>query len=801
MFNRLVGIILRYRIVNLVVIALLTMFMAYEASKVELSYEFAQMLPSKDSTNIYYEKFKDTFGEDGSVMFIGVSDEKIFDLDEFNDWYDLTYRLKEVQGVQEVVSIAKSYQVSKNDSLRRFDFDLIVKEKPKDQATLDSLRKVILDQSFYEGILFNSSTSATLMMVTLEKSQLNTKNRFEIIRKIKVLADEFGVNHSLKIHYSGLPYIRTKITELLQRELVQFILIALVIATIIILLFFRSLKAGAFTMLIVVINVIWVLGLNGLFNYKITVLTGILPPLIIIIVVENCIFLLNKYHHEFRLHGNKIRALSRTVQRMSSANLMTNATTAAGFATFTVTGNKILVQFGIVAAVSILAAYLLTLFLVPIIFSYLNDPKEKHIRHLDKGPVGKIITRVVRIVQTRRSLIYVLTVIVVLTGIYGATRLKTTGRIVDDISHKNILYKDLTYLEKNFGGAMPFEIAIDTRKKRGVMRLDNINKINALQDTLLFYPEFSRSLSITDVMKFSRQAFFGGAPEYYSLPSRDELNFMLRYMPKMSGEKKTILNSFIDTNLQVARVSIQMANIGTRDIERIEKELQPKLDQLFPPGEFETHITGTSKVYLDGTRYLVKNLTTSLILAVILIAALMALLFTSSRMIVISLVPNLIPLIMTAGMMGFLNITIKPSTILVFSIALGISVDNAIHFLSRYRLYLIHNDWKIKSSVILALRETGFSMIYSSVVLFFGFGIFSTSSFGGTQALGYLISFTLLMALLSNLFVLPSLLLTLHRRITTRTFMEPLLDIFDEELDIELEELEIEEIIITEEDK
>ena len=238
-----------------------------------------------------------------------------------------------------------------------------------------------------------------------------------------------------------------------------------------------------------------------------------------------------------------------------------------------------------------------------------------------------------------------------------------------------------------------------------------------------------------------------------------------------------------------------MANIGTNDIERILTDLNPKVDEIFSPEKFEVILTGTSVVFLKGTDYLVKNLFMSLALAVVIITLLMALIFSSVRMIIISLIPNIIPQIMTAGMMGYFDISIKPSTILIFSIALGISVDNTIHFLSRYRLQLKHNNWEIRKSVLGALKETAYSMIYSAIVLFFGFYIFTLSSFGGTEALGYLVSFTLLVALFSNLFVLPSLLLTLDQRALTKSFKEPHIEVFDEEEDIELDKLIVEELV------
>ncbi len=794
MWNYLVRIILRNRLINLITVGLITIFMGYQATKIQLSYEMVKMLPASDSASINYDNFKAKFGQDGSVFFVGVQDDKLFQLDEFNDWYDLTYNLKEIDGVEEVVSVAKIYQLIRNDDKKKFDFDPILDQKPTTQAQVDSIKKIIYSLPFYDGLLFNKETDVSMMMITLDKDKLNTKSRVGLIYDIKETVETFSKKHDIPIRYSGLPYIRTITSKKVEDELQLFIYGALIIASIILLIFFRSFKVVFFTILIVIINVIWVMGSISILGYKITMLTGILPPLLIVIVVENCIFLLNKYHNEYLNHGNKVKALSRVVQRIGNANLLTNATTAAGFAAFIVTGNKILVEFGVVASINILFAFGLTLFLIPIFFSYIPPPSKRHTNHMDKSNVSKIIEWVVGIVMNHRNVIYITTVVILVVGIIGVSKLKTTGNIVDDISKKDQLYKDMLFFEKHFKGVMPLEITIDTKKKKGVMRLSNIQKIDRLQKVLANYPELSKPLSVAEVVKFAKQAFYKGNEERYALPNSQEKNFILSYVPDVESGEKTVLNSFLDKDLQTTRISIQMANIGTKEIKKILDSLLPEIDKIFPPDRYDVTVTGTSVVFLKGTNYMVKNLMTSLLLALVIISALMALLFTSARMIGISLIPNLIPQLMTAGMMGFFAISIKPSTILIFSIALGISVDNAIHFLSRYRLQLKLNNWNIKASVIAALRETGYSMIYSSVVLFFGFAIFTVSSFGGTEALGYLISFTLVVALLSNLFILPSLLLSLDKFITTKSFKEPLIILLDEEEDIEIDDLEIENV-------
>lgn len=768
--------------------------MGWQGSKVQLSYDFARMLPASDTATIVYERFKEIFGQDGSVMFVGIQDERLFEIDHFLAWDNLTEVVKEIEGVQEVVSITHLYQLVRNDSLKKFDFEPVMKQLPENQAQLDSLRDAIFNLPFYEGLLYNSESKVSMMMITLDKEILNSKNRVGLVYEIKKNLDTFTDKYDIQLHYSGLPYIRTITAEKIQHELVLFTGLSLLISFIILMIFFRSGKNVFFITLIVLITVVILLGSLQLLGFKITILTGILPPLLIVIGVENSIFLLNKYYSEFFIHGNKIKAITRVIRRIGAANFLTNATTAAGFAAFIATGNEMLVEFGIVASINILGAYLISLFMIPIVFSYLPDPKPQHYQHFEKGNVNSILQKILYVILNHRNKVYIVTIILVIAGIFGVTKLKTTGNVVDDISHKDSMYKDLMFFEKHFKGVMPFEISIDSHRKKGILRASAISKIQQLQDTLALYPHFSKPLSIVEMVKFSRQAFFRGDSSYYDLPNSQERNFILSYMPDFKSDKRTILNSFVDSSMQIARISVQLANVSTRQIDSIQQDLAPKIDSIFPPAEYTVSTTGTSVVFLKGTNYLVRNLISSLLLALFIIALLMALTFSSFKMIVISMIPNLIPQLLTAAMMGYLGISIKPSTILIFSIALGISVDNTIHFLSRYRQQLLLNNWKIHESVLAALLETGFSMIYSAVVLFFGFAIFILSSFGGTEALGYLVSFTLIVAMLSNLFVLPSLLLTLDRWSTTKAFNEPLLEILDEESDIELDNLRIEEL-------
>jgi len=766
--------------------------MGYMATKVRLQYENTSILPSTDSTNILYKSFIKQFGEDGTVMFLGMVDSNLFRLKNFDDFYDLSDSLRHVRGVEGILSITSLYKLTKNDSLKKFEFVSVTPGKPSNQKELDSLKKIIYELPFYDKLIYNKETSAILMALTLDKKLVNSKDRIRLIREIKAIVDRFSQKYKIDIHYSGLPYIRTLTAKKLEDEMKLFVVLAIVISAFFLYIFFHSVRAVVFPILIVIVSVVWALGIMGIFGYKITMLTAIIPPLLIVIGVENCIFILNKYHYEYNNHRNQARALSRVIQRIGAANLLTNAATATGFAAFIITNNKLLVEFGLIAAINIMVIYVLSLTLVPIFFSFLPPPKQKHTKHIEESIAKSIIDKAVYWVSNYRKAIYIAMGACMIIGVIGVSQLKTTGTIVDDISKRDPIYKDLLFFEKHFKGIMPLEIIVDTKKKKGVLILSTLRKIDRLQDSLKTYPELSKALSIVEVIKTAKQAFYAGDPQYYSLPNSNEMAFMADYIPTFKSKKRTIIKNFIDSNYQITRVSVQMANVGTKTIDSIQKTLRSKIDSIFNPAKYKVTVTGTSIVFLKGTNFLIRNLWESIALAVVVIALLLAFLFTSWRMILISLIPNLIPQLMTGALMGFIGIPIKPSTILIFSIALGISVDNSIQFLSRYRLQLKHTGHNIPSSVISALKETGYSMIYSSTVLFFGFAIFILSTFGGTQALGSLISVTLLVGGLLNLFVLPSMLLTLNEWSTTKAFEAPLVDFYDEADDIDLDNLDIE---------
>ncbi|MEM7160868.1 MAG: MMPL family transporter [Bacteroidota bacterium] len=790
MWDWVAGKILRNRIGILVVLAAVTTFMALQIPNIQMSYKFDTLLPSNDPDQIFYEKFKNDFSEDGNVIVVGTKGEQLWEYKNFAAWYDLANEFMEIDGIDSVFSVTHLYDIHKNEDKKVFEFKPLIERRPANQYEVDSIRSKIESLPFYQNLLYKDSTYATLMMVFVDVNKFNSEERIKVVNDFLEEANSFNKNH-MQIHYSGLPYIRTVTTRMVKEELNFFLILAALVTGFILYFFFRSLRVVFFCLLVVGCGVATAMGTLALFQFKLTMLMGLIPPLIIVIGVPNCIFLLNKYHQEYVLHGNRMKALQRVIVKIGNATFMTNCTTALGFFTFIFTKSNLLREFGVIASINIIWVFVLALCIIPIIFSYLPKPKERHTKHLEKKWVERVIGWLLSWVSNYRKSIYIITAVILIAGAYGISQIQATGNIVGDLPQDQQVVQDLKFFEENFNGVMPFEVLIDTKKKGLATKDKTLRRIERLQNVLAEHPELSRSLSIVDAVKFAKQSFYNGAPSRYSLIKGQEKSFIAPYL-ELNNNGKGVADLFLDSSKQITRVSAQVADIGTLEMKKlIEDEIKPQIDEIFPADKYEVNLTGTSVLYLKGTRYLVVNLFISLMIAIIVIACLMAFLFRSLPMALISLVPNLIPLIFTAAVMGYFGIPIKPSTILVFSIVFGISIDDTIHYLAKYRQELKSNPWNLQQAILNAVEETGVSMIYTSVILFFGFGMFALSDFGGTQALGILSSVTLLVAMLANLVLLPSLLMSWKKLIDYRSLKEPLIQILDEEEDIDLDNLKI----------
>ena len=786
------NLILRNRLLIITLLILATAFFVNNWQYIKFSNTEANLLPDTHEVNLKYLDFTDKFGEEGNLIVIGVKDSLLFTPKNLNAWNKLSKVLKDTNFVESVIAIGDLQKLKKDKKRQQFYLEPFIQDTIKSDLELISLKKELFEKyPFYDEFLFNTKSKAVRTAIHLKKSIVNEVGREDYINTILIpQVEAFESKYGLDIKISGMPYVRTKNADNIKSEISTFVILALIITSIIFFLFFRSFRATFISLFVVMIGVVWTVGILGLFiintpagDFEISVLTGLIPPLIIVIGIPNCIFLINKYQHEVNEHGNKAKSLQRVITKIGNATLMTNVTTASGFATFIITDSKLLEEFGIVASLSILAIFVLCILIIPIIYSFLPIPEEKHLEHLNKNWINSLGDWIENTVKKSKINIYIISIMLLVTSIIGIYQIRISGSIIDDMPQKADWFDDIMFYEKEFNGIMPLEILIDTKRKKGVTKLSTIKKMSQIEDVILEIPELSKPISMVSLVKYSKQAYYNGNPKYYQVPTSQENSFILSYAKNSTSDSDVdLIKNYVDSTGQYTRITTFMKDMEIEKMEEIEEKLNYEISKIMPSENYEVSITGKAYLFQKGTKYLVKNLILSLSLAIFLIAGLMAYMFRSIKMIFISLIPNILPLIVTAGLMGYLGVPIKPSTILIFSIAFGIAVDDTIHFLAKYRQELIANNWEVHKSVYNALRETGVSMFYTSIVLFFGFSVFTVSDFGGTVALGALVSATLLFAMLANLLLLPSMLLSLEGSIANeKVLKEPSIKIIEDD--------------------
>ena len=783
-------VVLRNRILMLSIISAITILLALQWKNIQFTYTEANLLPADNMVNIEYNAFLEKFGEEGNLIIIGVKDSTFFTPKAYAAWSKMMTSLKSSPEVDLVISLNDLKTLQKNDSLQRFELvPLVNPDKTIDKNYLAKIKSQLFnDLPFYEGLLFNKQSGSIRSAVYLDKKIVNSPIRKDfVLKKVVPQIEAFEKETGIDLRVSGMPYIRTLNAVTILDEIKIFIGAALLVTSLLFFFFFRSFRATLISMIIVIIGVMWSFGILGLMRYEITVLTALVPSLIIVIGIPNCIFLTNKYHQEYKVHGNKVKALQRVTTKIGMATLMTNLTTAIGFATFAASNNELLIEFGVVTSINIMALFFLCLIVIPIFHSYIPAPKPRHIEHLSRGSVKRFMNWILFNVKTNRFSIYVAAVVLLVFSIIGIYQMRISGSLIEDMPKKAAFFDDIVFFETEFDGVMPLEIMIDTKRKKGVMKLSTLKRMEELEQTIDEIPELSKPVSIVSLVKYSKQAYYNGNPEYYELPTAQEQGFILSYAKNAAkGNDENMMKSYVDSTGQFARITTFMRDENGDKMEAIEAEIKKKADKLFPPNRYDVTITGKTVVFQKGTSYLLDNLLSSLVFAFFLTSLLVAFMFRSIKMVLVSLIPNLLPLLLTAGLMGYLDIPLKPSTILVFGIAFGLSVDDTIRFLAQYREELKKNNWKIKTSVYATFNDAGLSMFYTSIVLFFGFSVFMLSSFGGTIALGGLVSVTLFFGMLSNLMLLPALVLTLNKTLANKQLPEPSIDIIehsDEEID------------------
>ncbi len=768
MWTKIATFIIKNRIALISFLVVTTAFMGYQIRNLEMSYDYTAVVPVNDPEMVYFRQFKQTFGEDANIIAVGLQDSAVYKLENFRYLQEYTQKLTDLEGVTNITALPRLQYLAKDTAQKRLYPEKVFQQTLSSQSQLDSLLRFVNTLQFYKDQLINTRNGATVVLISIERSVLNSPKRVGLTKDIIALGEAFTQNTNIKLHYAGVPFVRSVMSTEVKGELRLFLILSVVVTIITIYAFFKAWDAVFGCTLAIVVVVLWTVGTMGLFHYKINLLTALLPAIIIVMTVPTCIYLLNKYHQEYVKHNNKARALIRTIAKLGLAAFLINATTAAGFVGLIFTDVAILEEFGLVAGINVFVAFFICLIIIPIFFSYMPAPTEKKLKYLYSKPVNTTLEWIDRRINSHPNWIYGISIVAVALSFWGISRIKAVSYMVDDLPESSTVVQDLRFFERNFQGIMPLEVVIDTGEKRGVLKLKNLEKIEQFENILSGHQSITKPVSLVEFIKAARQAFYNNNAEFYDLPTKLDRNFVLLYLKNMMGNNtrkdtanisNKLLNSFVDSTGRYVRISMKIADLGSYSMDTtLHNLIEPAIKTAFADSKLKANVTGTTVLFSKGNHYLSDSLTSSLVTAFIVIVLMIGALFLNLRVVVISLIPNFVALLITGGLMGFLDIALKPSTSLIFSISFGIIVDSSIHYLAHYRQEIFYKKLAIRQAVTDTLMETGPSIIYTSIILFVGFVIFVWSNFGGTKSLGILMSLSMLISMITNLTLLPTLL-------------------------------------------
>ncbi len=780
-WNRIATFILKNRSLFVTIILSFTVLMGYFATKVELEYSMQKLVPIEDKDYKFYKAFKEKFGDDGNKLVCALNTEDLFDSAFYNDFAQTCDDLSELRGVIGIISPAHLFHLYV-DSLEYLKLKRLIPKGTISQKDLDYFNSEFQNLKFYNGLIYNPKTKVSLVIITLNSDVLNSPDRISLIESIKKPLLEFGERNDREIHLSGLPYIRFQNATYVKHEILIFTVLAFLVTALLILVLFRNFKTLFVSLLFISIGVITMLGIQGLLGFKLNILTGLLPPLLVVVGVQNTIYIINQYHEQYRRHRNQAKALTRIISHVGVANFLINFTTSVGFGTFYFTHTTILEQFGLVAFITINLIFFINIIGIPILYSFFTPPTIRQTKHLDNRRFGIFLNWVTILINKRKRRIFYWFSLFAILGLVFMFRLKPLAFMVDDMPKDSKIYADMNYIQKHFNGALPYEIVVTSYEEGNILNGEMLSKCRKLQKAVSEYSEMSKPMSLVEIISAANQAIHDDDPRYYRIPSNMELGNLALMFPEAKSTSKSLINNLVDSTYSQMRISYQMKDVGSERMDEINEEIQEKAKNIFSPDQYDVKITGTSKIFLKGNAYLFDSLLKATFWSLLIISLTMSFLFPSWRMVIIAIIPNFIPLIITAGMMGFLGLSLKPSTILIFSISFGITVDSTIHFISTFRREVLKNMNTVEKALAITIDEVGISMIYSALAVCSGFAIFIFSDFRGTQSLGWLTGLTIFGGLATNLFLLPGLIYAFKDFVNAKVELkESMIEITEEE--------------------
>lgn len=746
---KLAEIILKHPKSILGIFLVVTLAAFYPALQIRTDFNLENFFPQDDPTIRDYQYLEEEFGRDDNVIMVGFKSDSLLSPAVLSDLQAITDSVSDIENVKDVRSILSAQQIKKTG--RRLTFDPYIDKKNVQSLVSDSLKSNLVNDPFTKGFLINKNATVTAFYLEIEGGKNNYSARDQIISDLSQILEAYQNNYDFKI--SGIPYYRNQYVHYLNEEILFYISLSSVLIILLLWGLYRSITGIIIPMLIVWLTILFTLAVMQLTGGYFEIMTSTIAPILLCVGIADSIHMLSKYD-DARLQGMDKRAsIKEMLLTLGSATFLTSITTAIGFGTLMTSSIVPMKRFGIYTAAGVMIAFVITILFVP---SGLTVANIKNIFKDKSAGIFNFFSAFLEKLSRFNRRYYKPVTIWFFVACFalasGALFLKVNGKVFDELSEETQPIRDARFFSEELSPPFPMEFVINTQNENGITDPAFLKKLEDFTYYLNTFPEVQRVTSFNTLLKEVHRTMAPEKAVLNSIPDNDRL--IAQYLLLLEVSNTEFLERVTDFSYQKVRVAAQIKDAGSYRVTQIRDSLSTYLDNKFP--DAEVTITGSTILSADLNGKIVSSLFKSILLAFALISAIMAFLFKNIRMVFISLVPNILPLIMVAGIMGFTGIDIKSSTAVIFTIAFGIAVDDSIHYMARLRVEMKRGR-TLDEALNIATRKTGKAIVVTSLILLAGFGTLLTSVFSSTVNMGLLVCLTVFGALLADLLLLPSL--------------------------------------------
>lgn len=743
-FNKIISLQILYPFRFLIVISLITIFSIIQLFFLKFDFTIENLFPENDQEVEQYYSFRDEFGREDNIISLTYNCDDPFLLKNYLENKKITQNLSKINGILNVLSIS-NLGIELNIS------ETNLPDENLTQKQIDEIRNYIFKYSIFTNNLISEDGTITSIILEVDESFNDHPGRLKIMKDIENIID----NSNWDWYETGIPVLRTKYVQYMIGDFIKFFPPVTIILFLVLYMMFKSMKIVLLPILTVFISVIWILGLMSLFDFSINIITYIVPTLVMIVGVADSVHILIKYNQDIKISNNTKISIKKTIQGIGNAILLTSLTTSIGFLSLLSTNIVMIKEFGFLVAIGVLIAFLVSIFLIPPLLILMDNTYPLKTKSSKKGIRYYILKRIVEVNKNHHFIILIISSIFIALFIYFASKVESNSALLDDLSSGNELFDDMKFTEENMGAVFPFEVIITAKDEKnnfienGIANSRIIVFVDKIQKKINSIPEIRKTISVVDYLDIINDNFNEESEEKSYL--NDELIFQYFVL------NEDIFQNLINFEYSKTRISARIKDINSTRAKEIVKEINEWKSENIPD-DIQISLTGTTLMALKVNDYLVNNLIISFLIAFGVIFISMGFLFKSLKLAIFSMIPNLIPILFLAAIMGIFDIKLRPTTAMTFAIAFGIAVDDTIHYMVRFRQELSMNNGNFIEANSETIFSTGNAIISTSLILGCGFLVMVSSNFLPSRDFGFLSAITMFGAIIGDLFFLPTML-------------------------------------------